>query len=145
VQWLDRGSAKRAADLTHSDVLSNLEDADEGFRCTMRPHGETIEQNWEGDGMEDEAPVVEVNSSNRVAEEQSPEGGLCTRSHDFDVWFPVKLVIDEDAKVAYQRRSTNLESPTARNPQVNRRPESSNMFRVGPMGLERNKFRFVGV
>jgi len=41
------------------------------------------------------------------------------RSHDFDVGLPVELVINEDAKVAHQRQSMNLESPAAGNPQVN--------------------------
>jgi len=95
--------------------------------------------------MEDETPVVEVDATNGVAEEQSSEGGLCACSHDFDVGFPVKFVIDEDAKIAYQRRSTDLESPATGNPQVNRRLESSDMFRVGPTGLECNEFRFVGI
>jgi len=58
---------------------------------------------------------------------------------------PVEFVIDEDAEIAHQRRSTNLESPATGNPQVNRRPESSDKFRVGSTGLERNEFRFVRV
>jgi len=69
--------------------------------------------------MEDEAPVVEVDSTNRVAKEQSLKRGLCACSHDFDVWFPVELVVDEDAKVVHQRRSINLKNPTTGNPQVN--------------------------
>ena len=95
--------------------------------------------------MEHEAPVVEVDSTNRVAKEQSSERGLSACSHNFDVGFPVELIIDEDAQVANQQRSTNLESPAARNSQVNRRPESSDMFRVGSTGLECNELRFVGV
>jgi len=95
--------------------------------------------------MEDKAPVVEVNSTNRVAKEQPPKGGLGACCHDLSMWFPIELVVDEDAKVAYQQRSTNLKSPAAGNPQVNRWPESSDMFRVGPAGLECDEFRFVGV
>jgi len=78
--------------------------------------------------MEDKAPVVEINSTNGVAKEQSSEGGLSACSHDFDVGFPVKLVINEDAEVAYQQRSMNLESPATGNPQVNRRPEPTTWF-----------------
>jgi len=73
--------------------------------------------------MEDETPVVEVDTTNGVAKEQTSKGGLCACSHDLDVGFPVEFVIDEDAEIAYQRRSMNLESPAAGNPQVNRRPE----------------------
>jgi len=111
----------------------------------MRPDWEAIEQNRERDGVEDEAPVVEVNSTNGVAKEQSSKGGLSARSHDFDVWFPVEFVINEDAEIANQRRSTNLESPAAGNPQVNRRLESSDMCGVGSTGLECDEFRFIGV
>jgi len=52
--------------------------------------------------MEDEAPVVEVNSTNRVAKEQPSERGLGTCSHDFDMGFPIELVVNEDAKVSDQ-------------------------------------------
>jgi len=95
--------------------------------------------------MEDETPVVEVDPTNGVAEEQSSKGGLCACSHDFDVGFPVKLVIDEDAEVVHQRRSTNLESPATGNLQVERWPESSDEIRVGVARLECDKFSFVRV
>jgi len=61
------------------------------------------------------------------------------------VRFPVEPVVDEDAKVADQRRSTNLESPAAGNLQVNRRPESTDMIRVGSAGLECDEFCFIWV
>ena len=73
------------------------------------------------------------------------EGGLCTCCHDFDMGFPVEFVIYEDAEVAYQRQSTNLESPAAGNPQVNRQPEGSDTCRVGSTGLECDEFHFVRV
>jgi len=67
------------------------------------------------------------------------------RSHDFDVGLPVELVVDEDPEVAYQRRSTNLKGPAARNWKVDQRPEGANMYRVGSTGLECDEFRFIRV
>jgi len=65
--------------------------------------------------------------------------------HDLDVWFPIELVVDEDAEVAYYRRSMNLEGPATRNLQVNRRLEGSDKCGVGLTGLECDEFRFVWV
>jgi len=45
----------------NSDILCNLEDTDDGFGGTVRPDRETIQEDWERDGVEDEVPVVEVN------------------------------------------------------------------------------------
>jgi len=63
MQRFDRCGAKGAADFAYSNILGNLEDADEGFWCAVRPHRETVKKYWEGDGMEDYAPVVEVDST----------------------------------------------------------------------------------
>jgi len=43
MQGLDWGGAKCAANFTDSDILSNLEDADEGFQSMVRPYREAIE------------------------------------------------------------------------------------------------------
>ena len=111
----------------------------------MRPYRKAIEQNGEGDSVEDKAPIVKVDAANRVAKEQPPKGGLGASSHDFSMGLPVKLVVNEDAKVTHQRQLTDLKTPAARDPQVNRWPEGTDKFRVSPTRLECYEFRFIGV
>lgn len=69
MQQLDRGGAKRATDPLDSVVLGNLEGLDEVFQGLVRPQREAVQENWQNDGVEDAAPVVELESSDRVAYE----------------------------------------------------------------------------
>jgi len=69
MERLNRCGAEGAADLSYGDILSNLEDVDQGFRGTVGPHREAIEEDRESKSVEDKAPVVEVNSMNGVAKE----------------------------------------------------------------------------
>jgi len=69
VQRLNGVRAESAADLADRNVLGYLEDFDKGFWRAMRPHREAIEEDWERDGVKNEAPVMEVDSTNGVAQE----------------------------------------------------------------------------
>ena len=69
VEWCNRGGVESAADATNSDVLGNLQNLSEGFGGSMGPGRKAIEEDREGDGMEDSAPVVEVDAVHRVAEQ----------------------------------------------------------------------------
>ena len=70
---------------------------------------------------------------------------MCAHRHNFDMGFPIELIVDEDAKVTNQRRTTNLKSPTAGNPQVDQWLEGSDSVRVGSTRLECDEFHFVRV
>jgi len=60
MEWFDRGGAEGAADFVNGDVLCDLQDADEGFRSAEGPDWESVEEDWEYNGMENNMPVVEV-------------------------------------------------------------------------------------
>ena len=103
VKRFNRGGTKSAANATDSNVLGDLQDVYQGFGGSMGPDQETIQEDGESDGMENCLPTMEIDATYRVAEQRTSEGRLCLSSHNFSMWYPVELVIDEDTKVAHQR------------------------------------------
>jgi len=61
MKGFNRHGAKSAADFLYSDILGDLENADEGFWGTVGPYREAIEEDRESESVKDKAPVVEVN------------------------------------------------------------------------------------
>lgn len=69
--------------------------------------------------MKDTSPVVEIEASDRIAQErEATKGRAGTGCHDGDVRVPTKAFINEHPKVADSRRLSNPQRPAAGNLEI---------------------------
>jgi len=102
VKGLHRRGVKDPSDLAEAIVLGNLESVDEALLlAACVPDLGPVCEYRDNQGIVDLAPVEEVEAADQIAEDaDAPDGRVGMVGHDFDMWFPVEVTVDEHPQEA---------------------------------------------
>ena len=146
VRGFGGSGAKEASHAANCVILGNLEVSEVRLSDVCRPDGGAECEDGEDDGVVYFSPIVEVESTYRVAEEvEAPDGGSTTGRHGGRMHVPPKVVLEKNPQVSDRVRSSHGEDPAAREAQREGGYLFADAAGGGARGLKTDVLSFVHI